>query len=127
MKLVKGYKIKFKAEPYQYYRPQPLRLNAHDQELLDTALEEFLELGIIEPCNFNEYGFYSTLFPIAKRDRTARVIFNLSDLNFFIEYEHFKMDTVKHAIELITPNAFFASVDLKHAYFSVLLRRTDFI
>ncbi len=94
-------------------------------DLLASALEEFLELGIIEPCDFNEYGFYSTLFPIAKKDKTARIIFDLSDLNFFIDAEHFKMDTVKQAIEMITPGAFFASVDFKSAYYSVLVAEED--
>ncbi len=75
--LVKGYKIEFKADPWQSFRPKPLRLNAHDQALLDNALEEFLHLGIIEPCDYNDEGFYSTLFPVAKRDKTARVIFDL--------------------------------------------------
>ncbi len=125
LNLVKGYKIEFKWDPYQEIRPQPLRLNAQSQKMLDDAFAEFLDLGIIEPCDFNEYGFYSTLFPIAKKDKSARIIFNLSDLNWFIDAEHFKMDTVKKAIELITPGAYFASVDMKHAYFSVLIAEED--
>ncbi len=111
LNLVNGYRFKFRSEPFQYYRPKPLRLNVQSQKLLDDTLYEFLKVGIIEPCNVNDFGFYSTLFPIAKKDNSARIIFNLSELNFFIKTDHFKMDTVKHAIELITPNAFFASVD----------------
>ncbi len=46
LSLVKGYNIEFWADPYQFYRPQPLRLNANSQYMLDTALEEFLELAL---------------------------------------------------------------------------------
>ncbi len=102
LKLVKGYNIEFKWDPYQDFRPEPLRLNNASQTLLDSALAEFLELGIVEPCDYNEYGFYSTLFPIAKKDKSARIIFNLSDLNWFIDAEHFKMDTIKGASHIIT-------------------------
>jgi hypothetical protein len=125
LKLVKGYEIDFIVEPWQDFRPKPLRLNRHDQELLDTTLKEFLKLGIIEPCDINEYGFYSTIFPIEKKDHTARIIFDLSELNYYIECDHFKMDTVKKAIELITKNCYFASVDFKNAYYSVLIKEKD--
>ncbi|MCP4263166.1 MAG: hypothetical protein GY774_37505, partial [Planctomycetes bacterium] len=75
LNLVKGYKIDFIVDPWQEFRPKPLRLNNHDQKLLDDTLREFLALGIIEQCDVEEYGFYSTIFPIEKRDHTARIIF----------------------------------------------------
>ena len=81
LSIVKGYNIEFKWNPYQYSRPKPRRLNKQSQAMLDEALEEFLDLGIIEPCNFNEYGFYSTLFPIAKKDKSARIIFDLDTVS----------------------------------------------
>ncbi len=69
--IVKGYRIELKNDPYQAYRPRPLRLEPNSQSQLDEALKEFLCVGIIVPCNYEEEGFYSTLFPIAKRDNTA--------------------------------------------------------
>ncbi len=111
LEIVKGYRLELKYDPWQTYRPKPLRLDSNSQSQLDQALQEFLRVGIIEPCNFDEDGFYSTLFPIAKRDKSARIIFDLSELNLFMEYDHFKMDTVKQAIELVTPGCYFASID----------------
>ena len=58
-------------------------------------------MGIIEPCDENEDGFYSNLFTVPKRDDSVCVIFNLKDLNWFIDTDHFKMDTVKQAIDLM--------------------------
>ncbi len=45
--LVQGYSIEFKDEPFQLYRPKPLRLNEQSQQLLDEALEEFLHLELL--------------------------------------------------------------------------------
>ena len=64
-------------------------------------------------------GFYSTVFPTPKSDGTVRVILNAKKLNEFLEKHHFKMDTIKDAIQLMQPDCYFASIDFKHAYFSV--------
>lgn len=47
------------------------------------------------------------------------VILNLRDLNANVESIHFKLDTIKDALQLMYQNWFFASVYFKHAYFSV--------
>ena len=46
------------------------------------------------------------------------MILNLKRLNKHITYHHFKMDTLQTALLLVTPNCFFASIDLKDAYYS---------
>ena len=47
------------------------------------------------------------------------MIVNLKELNKFVEYEHFKMDSIHTCIELMRPNCYMASIDLKNAYYSV--------
>ena len=47
------------------------------------------------------------------------MILNLKHLNNYVEYHHFKVDTLWSVIKLMTPNCFMASVDLKDAYYSV--------
>ena len=44
---------------------------------------------------------------------------DLKKLNESITYHHFKMDTFETALKLIKPNCFMASVDLRHAYYSI--------
>ncbi len=90
-----------------------------DMANLGSILRDFETQGIIEPCPNDEFGFYSTLFTRSKRDGSCRVIFNLSKLNDFITPVHFKMDTVKDAILLMSPHCYFASIDFKNAYYSV--------
>ena len=47
------------------------------------------------------------------------MILNLKKLNEYIEYHHFKMDTFESAIKLVTNKSYMASIDLRHAYYSV--------
>ena len=47
------------------------------------------------------------------------MILNLKNLTKHVQYNYFKMDTLQSVINLMTPNCFMASVDLKEAYYSV--------
>ena len=44
---------------------------------------------------------------------------NLKSLNENIKYKKFKMETVQTALQLITQNSYFASIDLRDAYYSI--------
>lgn len=54
-----------------------------------------------------------------------RVILNLKELNKFIAYHHFKMKTFEAALTLVNTNSMMASVDLRHAYYSVIIHEQD--
>ena len=47
------------------------------------------------------------------------MILNLSWLNEYIAYQHFKMDTFEKTLTLISRNTFMGYIDLRHAYYSV--------
>ena len=47
------------------------------------------------------------------------MILNLKNLNKYVEYNHFKMETLESAIRLMRPSCYMASIDLKEAYYSV--------
>ncbi len=59
------------------------------------------------------------MFLRVKREGSTRVILNLKNLNKKIEHIHFKMETIKDAIRLMKKNCKFASIDFKHAYYTV--------
>ena len=63
--------------------------------------------------------FVSTIFLRPKKDGTHRTILNLKQFNEFVEYHHFKMDTLETAINMVKPGCYMASVDLKDAYYTV--------
>ena len=47
------------------------------------------------------------------------MILNLKQLNEYVSYRHFKMESLKHVIDIIQPQAWMASVDLKDAFYSI--------
>lgn len=73
-------------------------------------------LKVVEP----EKGQYlSPIFLRPKKNGEYRLILNLKKFNKSVEYHHFKMDTFENAIKIITKNCYMASIDLRHAYYSV--------
>ena len=58
-------------------------------------------------------------FCYPERDGSYRLIFNFKNCNQPVLYLHFKMDTINSVISIISPGAYFASLDLKHAYYTI--------
>ena len=61
----------------------------------------------------------SGVFTRPKKDASLRFILNLKNLNQFVEYKHFKMESIYNVFDLIQPGAYMASVDLKDAFYSI--------
>ena len=61
----------------------------------------------------------SNVFSRHKKNGSSRLILNLVKLNPFIQYHHFKMDTINTVINLMRRGCFMASIDLSNAYYSV--------
>ena len=85
----------------------------------DKEIEKMLEMGVIEKSEQEKNEVISPIFLVEKADGTHRVILNLKKFNECIEYEHFKMEQLTAAIQLMKKNCKMASVDLRHAFYSV--------
>lgn len=75
---------------------------------------------------FDEHQYISPIFTVPKKDKNEyRMILNLKELNEYIEPHHFKMETFESALKLIKPFSYFASIDLRHAYYSINMAEND--
>ena len=92
---------------------------------LDEVIEEFVNANIVIQVPPKEKFYVSPIFTVPKKDGSVRMILNLKRFNEYVTYKHFKMDTVNSAIDLMSENCFMASVDLKHAYYSVPVHEYD--
>ena len=63
--------------------------------------------------------FISPILFLPKKDGLHRMILNLKKFNEYVQYHHFKMDTLEVTIKLMKPGCYMASVDLKDAYHTV--------
>ena len=45
------------------------------------------------------------------------MILNLKRLGKFVDYKHFKMESLKNVLELIRPGVYVASIDLKDGFY----------
>ena len=49
----------------------------------------------------------------------------MKSLNKYLEYKHFKMQTLQTILTLIQPNCYITTIDLKDAYYSVKIDGDD--
>ena len=65
----------------------------------------------------NDYLF--NVFTRNKKDGGKRMILNLKQFNTQITYRHFKMESIKQVIDIVRPNVYMASIDMKDAFYSI--------
>ena len=78
---------------------------------------------MIKKCHFEENQFVSKIFLRPKTDGSYRLILNLKQLNEFIEVQHFKLEDIRTAKNLMYKCYFMATIDLKDAYYLVPINR----
>ncbi len=118
-----------KARIYPSIQTQTPRFNGVVQSLtlprnalfLRQEVCNLLGKGAIEkvPQSELECGFYSRYFVVPKRDGGLRPILDLRPINRALCKCPFRMLTLKQILAQIRPGDWFASVDLKDAYFHI--------
>ena len=121
MQIVEGCKINWANNrcPYQIKCPKEIVFSENEKLFIDTEIERLLKLKVIAQSTNESGEFISTIFVRPKQDGSFRLILNLKILNNYIEYHHFKMETLQSAINMMTEGCYMACIDLKDAYYSV--------
>ena len=119
LQMVNGYKLEFIDNPVQNQPPSSFTFDDTEIVLIENEIQDLLQLGVLIECEREQGDFLSNIFLRPKKDGSVRMILNLKTFNTSLEYHHFKMDTLKSALALMRPQCYMASIDLKHAYYSV--------
>ena len=114
-----GYKIEFIVNPVQLRQPNPIKMSPSEVQNVDLQIDNFLKKGIIVASTHEEGEFISNIFLRPKKDGSFRMILNLKELNNFVTYHHFKMESIHTCTQLMRPGCYMASIDLKDAYYSI--------
>ena len=119
LNIVKGYKTEFSNIPWQSNEPRENAFSDTEHGTIQAEIAKLLAKKVIVLSQPNQ--FVSNIFLRPKRNGRFRMILNLSHLNKFITYKHFKMDTLNSCLNLMSQGCFLASIDLTDAYYSVYI------
>ena len=122
IQFVKGVFLEFtqNCEPTQI-SARPSIFNSKEQLIVHEEINKLVQKGVIKESHYEHGEFISPIFVRPKPDGSYRTILNLKAFNEFVEYHHFKMDTLESAIRIIKPDCYMASIDLKDAYYTVAI------
>ncbi|MCG8045740.1 MAG: hypothetical protein JAY75_18865 [Candidatus Thiodiazotropha taylori] len=118
-----GYEIEFMSEPCDMCNRSEIYFNDKEKDIVRDLLSKLYDKRVIEESVHEEGEIISHIFIRPKADGSYRLILNLSRLNDHIEKVHFKMETLKNALQLVKQSCYFGKIDLKDAYFSVGIQR----
>ncbi len=120
LQAVTGYRLEFSVDPPVQTRiPFPYKLQNDEKEAVNMEVQRLLLKGVLEKAYPEDGQFISNIFTRPKKSGGFRMILDLSELNEYIKYNHFKMDTFDTALTLVTEHCFMSSVDLRDAYYHV--------
>lgn len=116
---IDGFEIPFHLPVFQETLPYNVNWSGTEIRLLKDQINKLLKKGAMSKCNHSKGEFISPIFLTPKPDGSSRLILNLKDLNEFISPPHFKLEDVRTAKILMSNNCYFATIDLKDAFYLV--------
>ena len=116
--ITNGMKLDLKQLPTQNSRSS-YPISNKENEVISVEIKKLLKKLVIVYSTLEEGEFISDIFTRDKKDGNKRMILNLKKINKFVNYKHFQMESINNIVNLIKPNVYMASTDLKDAFFSV--------
>ena len=87
--------------------------------MIEKEIRSLIDQNIIIEVPWSNSLVLSPIFLVEKSSGGHRLILNLKKFNASVPYLHFKMETFEHALTLVSPNIYMASLDIKNAYYSI--------
>ena len=125
MQTAAGYHLELNGQPHQQRAPAWPRFSHTQKTQLNAEITKLAEKGAIEPTSDTNDQFLSFIFLRPKKDGSMRPIINLKPFNQSVTYHHFKMEGIHLVLDMIQKGESFTKIDLKDAYFAVLINDPD--
>ena len=120
LNVIRGWEIPFSQTPSQKKSQVP-KQKGSQTGLIASEIQGMLEKGAIHQVSPCQNQILSHIFLREKKEGTYRPIINLKQVNQFIPYQKFKMETLKNIKSLLIKDDYMVKIDLKDAYFTVPL------
>ena len=114
-----GLELEFMVEPSHQGSPPQINMNSTQKLAINKEIKCLLAIGCIKEIKRTERLFLSNIFTVPKKNGDLRLVINLKDLNQFLAFHHFKMESFQTAKDLIQEGDWMIKLDLKEAYHSV--------
>lgn len=111
LQVIQGHNINFFSYPVP---DKGEDIPKHVSEGGKYFIKEMIKQNIVQETR--EEGICSSFFLIPKEHNKFRFILNLKEVNKFVVYKKFKMQSVSDAMNLLAKNDFMVKIDLKQAY-----------
>ena len=124
LNIVSGMSIDLIDLPSQERLPHIIHSNSEQTDSANAQISVLLEKRAIIETSLGEPGeFVSNVFLVPKKDGGYRMILNLKRFNHFVEYHHFKMETLSCILQLVQPFCYMATFDLTDAYLTIAINK----
>ena len=70
-------------------------------KIINTEIKKRLAKGVIIECEGDKGGFTSPTITRQKKDGSFRTILNLKHLIYYVNYQHFKMESLNDVFKII--------------------------
>ena len=88
-------------EPFHQGSPPQIKMNSTQKLAINKEIKRLLAIGCIKEVKRTERLFLSNSFTVPKKNGDLRLVINLKDLNQFLAFHHFKMESFQTAKDLI--------------------------
>ena len=120
-----GYSIQFIGPPSS---SNPISSNPKDpikREALRKEINRHINSGAISMVEKSEDHYVSRVFVVEKKQGGYRMVIDLKNLNNYVNKIHFRMEDKEVVSTLIEKDDFLASIDLKDAFFTIVLNEKN--
>ncbi len=93
-----------------------------ETEIIEIEIAKMLDKGVIGKVAHEPNEIVSNIFCKAEKRRHSQ---GHIEFNKYISYYHFRMESLTTIIKLVDKNCFMACIDLKDAYYSIPIRKSD--
>jgi len=91
-------------------------MSSTEADYIGTAINVMLSTRVVVIANEEKDQFISSIFTVPKSDGCRRFILNLKKLNKFLKVQHFKMEDIRTAVNLMSKGCYLAVLVQQDAY-----------
>ena len=102
------------------FTDEPAPITKTGVQIMPDEIRILLQVEVIYPCMRERKVILCHLY-FTQEKRLIKIILNLKQIKKHIEHEHFTMESIQIVLNIIRPNCWMTSVDLKDGLYTVLI------